>query len=67
MQQFLVMLGVLVVAVLIYWPILRKARVDMAKRSEAGLGNGIVYAVLLLPLVGPVVYLLFRSHFAVDK
>lgn len=66
MQQFWVMLGVLVVAVLVYWPILRIARVDMARRSEAGLNNGIVYAVLLLPLVGPVVYLVFRRFFAVQ-
>ena len=66
MQQFWVMLGVLTVAVLIYWPILRIARVDMARRSQAGLSNGIVYAVLLLPLVGPVVYLVFRRFFAVQ-
>ncbi|NJC27201.1 hypothetical protein [Neolewinella antarctica] len=67
MRQFLVMLAVLIVAVLIYWPILKKARVDLAERSQAGLSNGIVYAVLLFPLVGPVVYLLLRRHFAVEK
>ena len=67
MDQFLIMLGVLVVAGLVYWPILRMARTDMADRSRAGLGNGIVYAVLLLPLVGPFVYLIFRRHFSVGK
>ena len=65
MQQFLVMLGVLTVAVLVYWPILRVARKDLAARSKAGLSNGIVYAILLLPLVGPVVYLGVRRYFSV--
>lgn len=67
MRQTLVMLGVLIVAVAVYWPILKIAREDMAARARAGLGNGMVYAVLLLPLVGPVVYLVFRKFFAVDK
>ena len=61
MNQFLIMLGVLIVAVAIYWPILRIAREDMADRARAGLSNSIVYAVLLLPLVGPVVYLVFSG------
>ena len=66
MRQALVFLAVLVVAVAVYWPILRIARKDIAARSRAGLSNGVVFAVLLLPLIGPVVYLIFRRHFAVE-
>ncbi|THH35504.1 hypothetical protein [Neolewinella litorea] len=44
---------VIVVVVLVYRPILKLARNDMARRREAGLGSGIVYAVLLLPIFGP--------------
>lgn len=66
MRQTLIFLAVLVVAVAIYWPILRIAREDITKRSQAGLGNGILFAVLLVPLFGPIIYLLFRRHFAVE-
>lgn len=51
---------VIVVAVLIYRPILKIARNDMARRREAGMGSGIVYAILLLPIFGPLLYLLVR-------
>ncbi|OAV43268.1 hypothetical protein [Lewinella sp. 4G2] len=67
MRQTLVMLGVLTVAVAVYWPILRIARADLAARTRAGLSNGGVYAVLLLPLVGPVLYFIFRKHFSVGE
>ncbi|MEO0731753.1 MAG: hypothetical protein AAFZ52_02890 [Bacteroidota bacterium] len=66
MQQFLVMAFVVLVAVGIYWPILRKARVDINARAAAGISNGPLYAVLLLPLIGPLMYLAFRSHFKVE-
>jgi len=65
MKDTLVLISILAVAVAIYWPILRLARADITARANAGLGNGMLYAVLLLPLVGPVVYLLFRSRFRV--
>lgn len=67
MRQFLVLLGVLIVAVAVYWPILKIARADLAARSKAGLSNGIVYAVLLFPLIGPIVFLVLRRHFSVGK
>ena len=67
MRQFLIMLAVLIVAVGVYWPILKKARADLAARSQAGLSNGIVYAVLLFPLIGPILYIVFRKHFAVTE
>lgn len=53
--------AVIIVTVLIYRPILRLAREDMAVRREAGLGSGVVYAVLLFPILGPLVYLLVRK------
>lgn|GEM_PF-2025384 len=65
MQQTLVFIAVLIVAVAIYWPILKKARADISARSAAGLGNGMLYAVLLIPLLGPILYLVFRKRFAV--
>jgi len=66
MKQTLVLLAVLAVAVAVYWPILKKANRDIAARSAAGLSNSVLYAVLLFPLVGPVLYLVFRRHFAVE-
>lgn len=66
MKQTLVFAAILIVAVAIYWPILRMAREDITKRSRAGLSNSILFAVLLVPLFGPILYLLFRRHFAVE-
>lgn len=66
MQKALVFIAILLIAVAIYWPILRMARKDIAERSAAGLSNGVLYAVLLLPLFGPIVYLLFRKQFTVE-
>ncbi|MEM1357952.1 MAG: hypothetical protein AAGF89_07130 [Bacteroidota bacterium] len=66
MRQALVFLAILVAAVAIYWPILRIARADITARSRAGLGNGLLFAVLLIPLVGPVLYLVFRKYFVVE-
>ncbi|TXF89444.1 hypothetical protein FUA23_10790 [Neolewinella aurantiaca] len=65
MQQTLVFLAVLIVAVAIYWPILKKARGDISARSAAGMGNGLLFAVLLIPLFGPIIYLIFRKKFSV--
>jgi hypothetical protein len=65
MKQTLVFVAVLIIAVAIYWPILKKARTDISARSAAGLGNGLLFAVLLIPLFGPIIYLLVRSRFQV--
>lgn len=65
MKQTFVFLVVLVVAIAVYWPILKKARTDIAARSAAGLSNGLLFAVLLIPLFGPIVYLALRSRFRV--
>lgn len=66
MKQTLLLLAVILIAAAIYWPILKKARVDIAARSKAGLSNGGLYAVLMIPLAGPLVYLVFRRFFAVE-
>ncbi|MEM9928868.1 MAG: hypothetical protein AAF840_03525 [Bacteroidota bacterium] len=65
MQNTLLLLLVIAIAVAIYWPILKKARIDIDARAKAGLSNSVLYAVLLLPLVGPIIYLVFRSKFQV--
>ena len=65
MQQTLILLAVIVVAGLVYWPILKSARVTIAERQAAGLSNGTLYAVLLFPLIGPFLFLLLRSQFRV--
>ncbi|NJB87774.1 ACR3 family arsenite efflux pump ArsB [Lewinella marina] len=59
-RSLLFALVVIALVVLIYRPILKIARDDMALRKAAGRGNGLVYAVLLLPIFGPLIYLLVR-------
>lgn len=67
MRDTLILLLILVIALAVYWPIMRIARKDLAERARAGLGNGVVYAVLLLPLFGPLIYLLLRNRFRVKE
>ena len=59
-QTLLIALVLLVVGVFIYRPIMKIARRDMAARTAAGLSNALVYTLLLLPVFGPLLYLLFR-------
>ena len=59
-QTLLIALVLLVVGVFIYRPIMKIARRDMAARTAAGLSNAMVYTLLLLPVFGPLLYLLFR-------
>ena len=66
MRKALVFAAVLIAVVAVYWPILKVARRDIAKRASAGLSNGILYAVLLIPLFGPLIYLVFRRSFVVE-
>jgi hypothetical protein len=65
MQQKFVFFLILAVAVAIYWPILRIARKTITARAQAGLSNSILFAVLLLPLFGPIIFLVVRGKFAV--
>ena len=57
----LVSVAVIVLIVLLYRPIMRQAWEDMARRSQAGLSNSYVYAILLFPILGPLMYLLVRK------
>lgn len=57
---FLLALAAIAVVFILYWPVMRLAREDMVARSRAGMGNGVIYAILLLPLLGPLIYLLLR-------
>lgn len=59
-QTLLIALVLLVIGVFIYRPIMRIARRDMAARTAAGQSNALVYTLLLLPVFGPLLYLLFR-------
>ena len=59
-QTLLIALVLIGVGVLVYRPIMKLARRDMAARTAAGRSNAFVYAILLLPVVGPVFYLLVR-------
>ena len=59
-QTLLIALVLLVVGVFIYRPIMKIARRDMAARTAAGQSNALVYTLLLLPVFGPLLYLLFR-------
>ena len=54
---------IIVLAFLIYAPILRVARADMAQRKERGKSNSVVYALLLFPVLGPLLYVLLRKRF----
>lgn len=67
MRNVLVLLMILLAAFLVYWPILRLAKKDIAARSRAGLSNGLLFAVLFIPLLGPVVYLVFRRYFSLEE
>ncbi len=60
-QYTLLALALILIAFLIYRPIMKLARRDMAARTAAGLSNSLVYAILLLPVLGPLFYLLVRK------
>ena len=59
-QTLLIALVLLVIGVFIYRPIMKIARRDMAARTAAGQSNALIYTLLLLPVFGPLLYLLFR-------
>jgi len=59
-------LAVLLLAFCIYYPIMRLARQDMKARERQGLSNSTIIMLLMLPIAGPILYLLFRRSFRVD-
>lgn len=60
MRTFLLLLLLILPIALLYATVLGQAKKDMARRSQAGLDNTPVYAILLIPVIGPVIYLLVR-------
>jgi len=62
-RDTILFVAVLLLAFCIYWPIMRIARHDMAERSRQGLSNTTILMLLLLPIIGPLLYLLFRRSF----
>lgn len=60
-----VFLAVLLLAFCVYFPIMKIARQDMNARSQAGLSNTPILMLLMLPILGPLLFLLLRSSFKV--
>lgn len=56
-------LAVLLLAVCIYYPIAKIAKRDMATRNQAGMSSTPILYFMMLPIVGPLLYLLFRKSF----
>lgn len=59
-------IAVLLLAFCVYYPIMKIARRDMAARSNQGMGNTTILMILMVPILGPLLYLLFRRSFKVD-
>lgn len=59
----LMLLAILILAFCIYFPIIRIAKKDMETRTMAGMSTTPILMFLLLPLVGPLLYVLFRKNF----
>lgn len=59
----LILLAVLLLAFCIYYPIAKIAKSDMAERNRAGLSSTPILYFLMLPIVGPLVYMLVRKRF----
>lgn len=59
----LILLAILLLAFSIYYPIVKIARKDMDARALAGMSNTPVLMFLMLPIVGPLLYLMFRKNF----
>lgn len=58
MIDLLLALGLLIPVVLLYMFVLGLAKKDIAEGRQVAL---VAYAILLIPLAGPLFYLLFRS------
>lgn len=63
MPDWLLLSIAMLVIGLLYISVLGLALKDMGHRKEEGKSNSILVALLLFPLVGPVIYLVFRSQF----
>lgn len=59
----LTIIAVLLLAFCVYYPIAKIAKKDMEARNRAGLSSTPILYFLMLPIVGPLLYLLFRKSF----
>lgn len=62
-KDSILFIAVLGIAFAIYYPIMRLARKDMAARTQNGLNSTPILMLLMLPILGPILYLLFRKYF----
>ena len=60
MPDWLLLLLLLIPVGLLYAMVLGFAKKDMIRRHEAGRNNFIVMAIVLIPVAGPLLYLLVR-------
>lgn len=60
------LIAVLLLAFCVYYPIMKLARKDMAARAEQGMSNTAILMVLMVPILGPILYVLFRRSFRID-
>ena len=60
MPDWLILLLLLIPVGLLYATVLGLAKKDMTIRHEAGRSNFIVLAILLIPVAGPLLYLIVR-------
>lgn len=59
-------IAVLLLAFCIYYPIMKLARKDMTARSNQGMSNTTILMILMIPILGPILYILFRRNFKID-
>lgn len=59
-------IAVLLLAFCVYYPIMKLARKDMAARSDKGMSNTTILMILMVPILGPILYILFRRSFKVN-
>ena len=52
---------VIVIIGLIYWPIVRMANREMAERRQAGKSDTSIMLLMLIPVLGPLIYLAIRQ------
>ncbi len=63
MPDWLILTIAMILIGLLYISVLGLAMKDMGWRKERGKSNSVLVAILLLPLLGPLIYLVFRSAF----
>lgn len=60
-SDVLLFVVIIVIIGLIYWPIIRMANREMAERRLAGKSDQSIMLLLLIPILGPLIYLAIRQ------